>query len=84
MPVFTPQNIDFAVVALGSTNGNDVMSDSFTGVFYTNGDCSWRDLSPYLPQLHTPVSSVGIDCEAICVGMEGLGLVRFVGYSNVP
>jgi hypothetical protein len=30
MPVFTPQNIDFGVVAPGSTNSNNVMSDPFT------------------------------------------------------
>ena len=66
-------------------NPNRVVAASpFTGVFYTNGDGSWRDLSPYLPQPHTPVSSVGIDCEAIYAGMEGRSLVRIVGYSNVP
>jgi hypothetical protein len=62
-------------------NPNRVVAASpFTGVFYTSGDGCWRDLSPYLPRPHTPVSSVGIDCEAIYAGMEGRSLVRIVGY----
>lgn len=70
-------------IAFSREDSNEVVAGSaFTGVFYTNGDGNWRNLSPLLPQPLSAVSSVGIDCEAIYVALEGRSVVRIAGYHN--
>jgi hypothetical protein len=61
-----------------------LIASPFTGVFYSSGDGHWRDLSAYLPQPRTPVSAVGMDCEAAYVAMEGRSVVRIRGYRDAP
>jgi hypothetical protein len=43
----------------------------------------WHDLSGYLPRPATgPISSVGIDAEAIYVASDGRGVFRIIGHRN--
>lgn len=72
-------------MAFSRNNPNEVVAASaFTGVFYTNGDGSWRTLSPYLPHPLSPVASVAIDSDAVYAAMEGRSVVGIVGYCNAP
>jgi hypothetical protein len=88
-PGGNPQNVDKAFQSGGTTMASleDMAFDHdqpsrraavspFTGVFVDRGDGQWRNLTPYLPILHTPISGVGIWGSTVFIVMEGRGILQ--------
>jgi hypothetical protein len=72
-----------SAMAFNPDNPSEVVAASpYTGVFYTNGDGTWRDLTPALPRPLTSVSSVAISNDAVYLATEGRGILGIAGFRN--
>jgi hypothetical protein len=71
-------------IAFDLSNPNFLVAAApYTGVFLWDSRV-WRDLTPFLPEPTSEVSSVAIDADAVYVGLEGGGIWRIRSYDQAP
>lgn len=59
-----------------------VAASPYTGVFYTDGDGTWRDLTPAMPRPISAASAVEITDGAVYVATEGRSVLAITGFRN--